>query len=66
MKSSDYNYKRSFAREGAYHQKGKRIIFEGEEAYVIRVTPLFVIKTKNRVICGVIFPRKNGHTVRRL
>ncbi len=54
MQSSDHDYKSSFAREGEYHQKGKRIIFEGEEAYVIRVKPLLVIKTKNRVVCGAL------------
>jgi hypothetical protein len=54
MQSSDHDYKSSFAREGEYYQKGKRIIFEGEEAYVIREKPLLVIKTKNRVVCGAL------------
>jgi len=35
-------------------QKGKRIIYEGEEAEIIRVRPFLVIKTKHRVICGAL------------
>ena len=54
MQSSTRDYKSFFAREGEYHQKAKRIIFEGEEAYVIRVKPLLVIKTKDRVVCGAL------------
>jgi len=33
-------------------QKGQRIIYKDEEAEVIRVTPLMVIRTKNGVVCG--------------
>jgi len=35
-------------------QKGQKIIYEGEEAEVIREKPLLVIKTKSRVICGAL------------
>ena len=35
-------------------QKGQKIIFEEEEAEVIREKPLFVIRTKNRVVCGAL------------
>ena len=35
-------------------QKGKRIIYEGEKAEIIRVRPFLVIKTKHRVICGAL------------
>ena len=35
-------------------QKGQKIIFEEEEAVVIREKPLFVIRTKNRVVCGAL------------
>ena len=35
-------------------QKGQKIIFEEEEAEVIRERPLFVIRTKNRVVCGAL------------
>ena len=35
-------------------QKGKRIIYEGEEAEIIRVRPFLVVKTKHRVICGAL------------
>jgi len=54
MQSSNRDYKSSFTREEEYHQKGRRIIFEGEEAYVIREKPLIVIKTKKRVVCGAL------------
>ncbi len=54
MQSSNRDYKSSFAWEGEYPQKGKRIIFEGEEAYVIREKPLLVIKTKDRIVCGAL------------
>ena len=35
-------------------QKGKRIIYEGEVAEIIRVRPFLVVKTKHRVICGAL------------
>ena len=35
-------------------QKEQKIIFEEEEAEVIREKPLFVIRTKNRVVCGAL------------
>lgn len=35
-------------------QKGQKINYEEEEAEVVRVTPLLVIKTKNRVVCGAL------------
>jgi len=35
-------------------QKGQRILYEGDEAEVIRVDPLLVIKTSNRIVCGAI------------
>jgi hypothetical protein len=54
MQSSNLDYKGSFEGEEKKYQKGKRIIFEGEEAYVIREKPLIVIKTKNRVVCGAL------------
>jgi hypothetical protein len=54
MQGNNRDYKSSFARVEEYRQKGKRIIFEGEEAYVIRVKPLLVIKTKDRVVCGAL------------
>ena len=54
MLRSNLHYKGSSEEEGKYHQKGKRIIYEGEEAYVIREKPLIVIKTKKRVVCGAL------------
>lgn len=41
-------------QESLFPQKGQKILFEGEEAKVIRVKPFLVIKTKNRVICGAL------------
>jgi len=41
--------------------KGKRIIYEGEEAEIIRVKPLFVIKTKSRIVCGALHERVEPH-----
>ena len=38
-------------------QKGQRVIYEKEEAEVISVRPLLVIKTKNRVVCGALQKR---------
>lgn len=33
-------------------KKGQKIQYEGEEAEVIKVTPLLILKTETRVICG--------------
>jgi len=54
MQRSNRDYKSSSTKEEEYYQKGKRIIFEGEEAYVIRGGPVPVIKTKDRVVCGAL------------
>ena len=35
-------------------QKGQKVIYEGEAAYVIAVKPVLVVKTKDRVVCGAI------------
>ena len=35
-------------------QRGQRIIYEEEEAEIIRITPLLVIRTRNRVVCGAL------------
>jgi len=43
-----------FDRESCSPQKGQRIIYEDEEAEVIRVAPLMVIKTKNGIVCGAL------------
>ena len=46
------------AEQGGYPlQKGQRIIYEKEEAEIISVKPLLVIKTGNRVICGALRER---------
>jgi len=41
-------------QKGYRLQKGQRIIYEKEEAEIISVKPLLVIKTKNQVICGAL------------
>ena len=38
-------------------QKGQRVFYKDEEAEVIRVTPLMVIKTRNGVVCGALQKR---------
>lgn len=35
-------------------RQGQRVMYEEEEAEIIRVTPLLVVKTKNRVVCGAL------------
>lgn len=45
----------SIKTDGMYH-KGQQIIYKGEEAEVLAVTPVFVVKVtgKNQVVCGNI------------
>ena len=43
-----------FNRGNCSLQKGQRVVYENEEAEVIREKPLLVIKTKSRVICGAL------------
>ncbi len=45
-------FKNTFVREAEPLQKGQKIMFEGEEAEVIRVTPFLVIQTKSGIVCG--------------
>ena len=47
---------------GAYQpnwsfQKGQKILYEGTEAEVISISPILVIKTTDRVVCGNIQKR---------
>ncbi len=49
-KSQENLLNNTFTWEENFLQKGQRIVYEGDIAYVIRVKPLLVIKTKNRVI----------------
>ncbi len=44
-------------QKSCFPKKGQRIIYEKEEAEIISVKPLFVIKTRNRVICGALQER---------
>jgi hypothetical protein len=48
------SHKDFFVRKEDYFQKGQRIVYEGEEAEVIKATPFLVIKTANRLICGAL------------
>jgi len=34
---------------------GQKIMYEGEEAEIISVKPLLVIKSRNRVVCGDLY-----------
>ena len=43
-----------FDQESCLPQKGQRVVYEDEVAEVIRVTPLMVIKIKDRVVCGAL------------
>ncbi len=40
-----------------HHHAGQKVRFENEEAEIIRVSPLMVIKTKDRVVCGALHGR---------
>ena len=42
----------TFESEAECPQKEQKIIYEREEAYLIRSKPLLVIKTKDKVVCG--------------
>ena len=35
-------------------QKGLKVLYQGEAAYVIAVKPVLVVRTKDRVICGAL------------
>jgi len=39
------------------HHRGQKVRFEDEEAEIIRVSPLMVIRTKERVVCGALHDR---------
>jgi hypothetical protein len=38
-------------------QTGQIVLYEGEEVEVISVEPLFVVKGKDRVVCGALHTR---------
>lgn len=42
-----------YAPNRVFHT-GQKIIYEGEEAQIIRLSPFPVVKTSNRVICGAL------------
>jgi len=39
------------------HHSGQKVRFENEEAEIIRISPLLVIKTKDRIVCGALHHR---------
>lgn len=39
------------------HRNGQKVRFENEEAEIIRTSPLMVIKTRDRVVCGALHDR---------
>ena len=53
-KSNENLLKNTFAWEENFLQKGQRIVYEGDIAYVIRVKPFLVIKSKKGVVCGAL------------
>lgn len=38
-------------------KKGKIVLYEGEEAKIIKINPILVIKIGDRVICGALHSR---------
>lgn len=53
--NSNYNLKQSASACGRQNlQKGRKVIYEGDAAYIITVKPVLVVKTKDRVVCGAI------------
>ena len=38
----------------ARFQKGQLVLYEGEEAEVMGVKPLLILKMKDRIICGAL------------
>ncbi len=53
-KSHENLLKNTFAREENFLQKGQRVVYEGDIAYVIRVKPFLVIKSKKGVVCDAL------------
>ena len=45
---------RFFKLKDDYIQVGQEIVFEGEKAYVLRISPYLVVKAKDRVVCGAL------------
>jgi len=62
MDSENTNLARNdFTREdGFLIERGQRVIYEGEEAYIINLKPVMVIKTKSKIICGALRDRLKG------
>lgn len=36
---------------------GQRIIYEGEEGWIIKLNPFVVVKTGSRIICGAVLQK---------
>jgi len=53
-KNNEKSQKNVFTLQEKNLRKGQRIIYEGEVAYVLRVKPLLVIKTRDRIICSTL------------
>ena len=61
-KDSGFGVRREIpAKKFEYFKVGQKLIYEGDEAEVIRKSPLLVIKTKNRIICGAIGKKFSMH-----
>lgn len=35
-------------------QKGLKVLYPGQAAYVIAVKPVLIVKTKDRIVCGAL------------
>ena len=53
-KNNEKSQKNVFTLQEKNLRKGQRIIHEGEVGYVLRVKPLLVIKTRDRIICSTL------------
>ena len=47
----------NFMTNADFLQKAQKIIYEGEEAFLVRSKPFYVIKTKDSVVCGALHNR---------
>ena len=58
-----YSYKNTPSSKITNLHEGQKIIYNGQEAFVIKVKPVIVlkIKDKNEIICGNVLHRVTSH-----
>ncbi len=49
--------KHTHDRAAQPHRNGQKVRFENEEAEIVRISPLLVIKTRDRIVCGALHHR---------